>query len=85
MKYQKPIVNDLSKLTFAEGSCASGLLVGDCTPNGVTAGSCISQGTTAGTCGPSGISVDPSACATNGILGVGAPTCNPHGQIASTG
>ena len=84
MKYQKPIVNDMSKLSFAEGSCASGLLVGDC-HNGLTAGSCISEGATAGACGPSGSTVTPNACASNGILGVGSPTCNPHGQVASVG
>jgi hypothetical protein len=82
MKYQKPLVNDMSKLSFAEGACVSGLLVGICGPNGLSAGYCSSAGLSAGACGGAGNTVDPSACASNGVLGTGAPNCNPHGQIA---
>jgi len=82
MKYQKPIVQDMSKLSFAEGACSSGLFVGNCIPNGLSAGDCGSVGNVAGACGSAGNTVNPSACSSNGILGTGAPSCNPHGQIA---
>jgi hypothetical protein len=82
MKYQKPVVHDLSQLSFAEGACTSGLFVGDCSPNGLQAGQCISVGNTAGVCTTAGNTVNATACSANGIMGTGAPNCNPHGQIA---
>ena len=84
MKYQKPIVQDMSKLSFAEGACLSGLLVGMCNPNGFVAGTCGAVGQNAGVCGPTGTAVTPDICSGTGIGGLGAPNCNPHGGVASS-
>jgi hypothetical protein len=85
MKYQKPQVHDMGKLSFAEGACVSGSLVGLCDANGILAGTCGANGATAGACLGPGATINPSACSNNGILGTGAPNCTPHGVVAAVG
>jgi len=81
MKYQKPACQDLSELSFADGACASGALVGTCDPNGITAGWCERNGLNAGTCTSPGATVG-SVCAGAGSFGLGV-NCAPTGGIAT--
>ena len=58
MKYQKPIVRDLSELAIASGACATGNFVGTCTAtSGGLAGDCAGNGTNAATCSGNGTGV----------------------------
>jgi hypothetical protein len=82
MKYQKPAFQDLSELSFAEGACLSGALVGTCDPNGITAGWCLTNGVNAGTCSSPGGTVTPAVCAGAGSYGLGT-NCAPTGGIAT--
>jgi hypothetical protein len=57
-KYEKPTSQDLNKLTFSEGACASGTFVGTCSAiAGGLAGNCLGNGTSAGTCSGNGTTI----------------------------